>query len=77
MDLDGGRVNQEEVLATLRAHGPMTTLEILERLGIPHSGREVAHCGARLRGLEKFDLVRVIGTTGPRHHRTNVWEAVE
>lgn len=70
-------VSQEEVLATLRAHGPMTTLEIIAHLGIEHTGLAVAHCGMRLRSLEKFDLVRVIGRTGPRHHRTNVWEAVE
>lgn len=70
-------MNQEEVLNALKTHGPMTTVEIIERLGIPHSGREVAHCGMRLRSLEKFDLVRVIGRTGPRHHLSNVWEAVE
>ena len=70
-------MNQEDVLNALKTHGPMTTLEIIAYLGIEHTGLAVAHCGARLRSLERFDMVRIIGTTGPRHHRTNVWEAVE
>ena len=72
-------VSQEAVLATLRANGPMTTLEIIAYLGIEHTSLAIEQCGKKLRSLEKFDMVRIIGTTaiGPRHHRTNIWEAVE
>ena len=65
-------MRQTDILAVL-ADGPMTTTQILDRMGLPYTKRAMLH--NRMRSLLTKGAVRRAGYTGDRHPET-VWEVV-
>lgn len=71
-------MRQEVVLDALKAHGPMTIRQILDKIDVEYSALSCSKCNYCIRALRKYGLVAHVGVVdGYRGNKMYVWEATE
>lgn len=69
-------MDDRTILETLRTLGPSTVATIVGHHGVTGANTfQLTHHKVRM--LERYGLVRCIGSTGVGRNAANVWEAVE
>ena len=70
-------MRQEHIIAALRSYGPMTTSQILDRLGIKGTHSMHTMCNSQLNKMRKWGEVDRLGTSGSGRHKAWIWTVVE
>ena len=70
-------MRQEHIITALRSYGPMTTTQILDRLGLEDTHVLHTKCNAQLNKLRKWGEVEKVGTVGAGKHTAYIWAVVE
>lgn len=70
-------MRQEDALAALKAHGPMTVAQLLEAIGVENTHVAHTRCNSALRRMHKWGEVDKVAVVGVGRHKAIVWAVVE
>lgn len=70
-------MRQDHIIAALRSYGPMTTTQILDRLGLKDTHPMHTTCNSQLNKMRKWGEVEKVGTVGAGKHTAFIWAVVE